>query len=263
MKNRPHTFRLSQILSLALFAGAVLIMVAPFRGDSSLTRTTTAGVLPILSTASLAHGVSFQARTSVERVWTSEGSQFRSAVAAKNQRVIRREIVVRKVAVALPTGWDAPRTEWKHLSNETRRQLDEVARHGPREVQVRSTSTLEGNLAMLERMKSGLGWAEPGQAKGELRLVVGNGKGAVDGSIEMRPEVVVGRGPLRLYLVGDFYRQTATAAQWEALDEVLDYLELKWGRVKVSLPHAEDGATSIGPLFPEVSFRQALAGSGA
>ncbi len=263
MKNRPRTFRLSQILSLALFAGAVLIMVAPFRGDSTLTRTTTAGVLPILSTASLAHGLSFQARTSVERVWTSDGSQFRSAVAAKHQRVLRREIVVRKVAVALPKGWEAPRTEWKHLSRETRRQLDEVARHGPREVQVRSTSTLEGNLAMLERMKSGLGWADPEQVEGELRLVVGNGKGAVDGSIEMRPEVVVGRGPLSLHLVGDFYRQTATAAQWAALDEVLDYLELKWGRVRVSLSRGEDGATTIGPLFPEVSFRLALAGRGA
>lgn len=257
MKNRQQPLRLSQILSLVLFALAVLIMVAPFRSDQSLTRMKGASMLPILSTASLAHGVSFQARGSVDRVWTSEGSQFRSPIGAKNQAVSRREIVVRKVVTAMPEGWGEPRVEWRHLSKSARLMLDEFAAMGEREVQVRTTGTLGGDLAAVSRMRLSLGLGEA--AVGQV--VLGNGVGSKNGSISGSQLATSGSGPLVVYLVGDFYRQPASSAQWEALDEVLDYLELKWGRVIVTLPEATAG--NLGPLFPVDRFWSALAESDA
>jgi hypothetical protein len=257
MKNRQHPLRFSQILSLALFAGAVLVMVAPFRGDGGLTRTSQASMLPILSTASLAHGASFQARDSAERVWSSEGSQFRSAAVAKRLLAPRREIVVRKVVAAVPTGWGQPRTEWKHLNKAGRTQLDAVAAAGEREVWVQGTGTLRGDLPTLMRMTKSLGLGRSGVERVAGRLVVGNGSGAADGAVTAAAGGPDDAGPLVIYLVGDFHRQPATGAQWEALDEVLDYLEMKWGRVRVSLPGAASG--DLGPLFPLDRFWQALA----
>lgn len=257
MKNRTQPLRLSQILSVTLFALAVVIMVAPFRSDNTLTRMKGASMLPILSTASLAHGVSFQARGSVERVWTSEGSQFRSPLVAKNQLVPRREIVVRKVAGAVPEGWGEPRTMWKHLSKQGRQLLDGVAALGGREVQVRDTGTLAGDVVAVERMRVALGLSKRGDGGAAVNLVLGNGQGATDGSINGNLVSAGEGGAVVVYMVADFHRQPATSAQWEALDEVLDYLEMKWGRVKVSLPGTEGGG--LGPLFPVERFWRALA----
>jgi hypothetical protein len=69
---------------------------------------------------------------------------------------------------------------------------------------------------------------------------------------------------LAIYLVGDFFRSPPTRAQWEALDEVMDYLALKWGRVQVAVSQVggEGGSPrqALGPWFPVEAFFRALSG---
>lgn len=56
---------------------------------------------------------------------------------------------------------------------------------------------------------------------------------------------------MHLCMVGDFSRAGPTPEQLEALDELVDYLTLKTGRLEVG-PHesAEQTARCLGPFFP-------------
>jgi len=261
MKQRQTCWRSSQLLAVICFAAAVLVMAAPFRGGGSMTRVQSASVLPLLSTASLVHGASFQARSGRERVECSESAMFRSAVEAK--RIQRREIVVRKSVAKETLRFDEPRVGWKHLTKAARADLDRVvAGLSVPAVEIRSTGVVKGDWKSLERVKGVLGGqgAMPAMTNA---VVVGNGDGAGDGELE----VAVGEGPLALYLVGDFFQRAPTAAQWEALDEVLDYLTLKWGKVRVGLQNravgSEPGSAGLGPYFPTERFLNAISRPGA
>jgi hypothetical protein len=60
---------------------------------------------------------------------------------------------------------------------------------------------------------------------------------------------VSGAGPLALYLVGDFNEVGVTRAQWAALDEVMDYLAMKWGKADL-----DQGGESPSQLFQRVEW---------
>ncbi len=285
-KHRKSCWSLSQCLAAGVLAAAVLVMTAPFRGGEQATRMRTAAVLPILSTASIAHGASFQAFGSAERVRCSEESQFRSAVAAK--RMQRREIVVRKSAGPSAESFQAPRTEWRHLTRAARVELDRLAtvwQGGT--VEIRGTGMRRGGLAELERLSRTL---LPG-GLGANAVLIGNGQGAADGAVQVKVEAAtepvalhgVGRAAgspgatepvaprgaeLPLYLAGNFHQHAPTQAQWEALDEVLDYLEMKTGRLAVRVQGAADAGEDAahagpGPLFPAESLLHALVRPGS
>lgn len=256
MNQRRFTWGYSQFLASSVVALAVLMMLAPFRGASKLTKMRTAGVLPILSTASIAHGASFQAFHSSERICVSEVSLFRSAFAAKAS--MRREIVVRKSAGPLPDQFEAPRTGWRHLDRATRARLDELATHwGGNTIELRSTGMRKGGLPELERVHRALFPA----ALEKGTLLIGNGAGFRNGAVAAREGAPAPERPLVLFLAGDFHCQTPTSAQWEALDEVLDYLELKCGKLALKIPGAdaaESTRTALGPFFPVESLMRAV-----
>lgn len=272
MNQRRTTWGFSQFLAAGVFALAVLVMLAPFRGGDRLTRMRTAAALPILSTASIAHGASFQAFHSAERVGVSDRSQFRSAVTAK--RLQRREIVVRKSAGPSAEQFQAPRTEWRSLDRAARAALDRLADGWQGDtVILRGSGLRGGGLAELERLSRAL---RPGGRIGRA-VLIGNGVGVADGGVQVRVERAAGSPgaaepvallgePLDLYLAGDFHRQAPTSAQWQALDEVLDYLELKRGRLRVTVAGADEEGSSRagpGPLFPTESLLRALARPGS
>ena len=257
--NKPNrSWRSSQVLALFVLVAAVLIMAAPFRGGGGLVRMQSASVMPLFASASLAHGSSFQARSLSDRVGCSGESLFRSAPTVK--LVKRREILVRKVVSAIPVDFHAPRQEWGHLTEGVRRELDRLAMSaGVKAVEIRSTGTKSGDVEDLVRRAKVLG------GKGEVdhlaqAMVLGRGEGADDGEVQVGKGEVAGAGPLALYLVGDFNEVGVTRAQWEALDEVMDYLAMKWGRVAVSVRPSTlgGGRMGLGPLFPTERFLRAL-----
>ncbi len=256
MNKRRISWGFSQFLAALVVAAAVLLMMAPFRGGSTLTQMRTASVLPVLSTASIAHGASFQAFHSAERVRVSEAPLFRSAISAKSLQ--RREIIVRKSAGPLPEQFQAPRTQWRHLDPATRARLDRLAADWQGDtVELRATGLRRGGLAELERLSRAL----LASGLGSGALVIGNGAGSRDGAVQVRAGAPASVESLTLYLAGDFYWQAPTSAQWEALDEVLDYLELKGGKLKLTVPGAGEGdftRSGPGPLFPVAALWRAM-----
>jgi hypothetical protein len=179
------------------------------------------------------------------------------------KQVIRREILVRKVVSPAPLDFQVPRAGWTHLTKSVREGLDRLAEGSEvRALEIRSTGTLRGNMDGLKRRAKVLGATGEMESVGRA-VVVGNGREAADGEVEVGREGGSGKGPLVLYLVGDFNQEVVSPRQWQALDEVLDYLELKWGRVRVSVrPLTESTAVSrmgLGALFPTEHFLKALA----
>ena len=259
MNHRRISWGFSQFLAALVVVAAVLLMMAPFRGAGNLTRLRTAGVLPVLSTASIAHGASFQAFHTRDRVAVSEAALFRSAISAKGLQ--RREIVVRKSAGPTAEMFQAPRQEWRHLDRGLRARLDELAANWKGDsIELRATGLRRGGLAEMERLTRTL--VPVGMPQGTL--VIGNGAGCRDGEVQVRSGAPPSEGPLKLYLAGDFHWQAPTRAQWEALDEVLDYLELKCGQLHLRLQgHQDETATGagLGPLFPAESLLRALSAS--
>lgn len=258
MNERNRSWRASQALALFVLVAAVLIMAAPFRGGGGLVRMQSASVVPLFASAALAHGSSFQARSLCDPVGCSGESLFRSAPTVK--LVKRREILVRKVVSAIPVDFHAPRKEWVHLSKEVRGELDRLAATAEvKAVEIRSTGTTSGDVEHLVRRAKVLGGEGDLDLLGRA-LVVGRGDGADDGEVQVGKGEAAGTGPLALYLVGDFNEVGVTRAQWEAMDEVMDYLAMKWGKVAVTVRPSTlgGGRLGLGPLFPTERFLRAL-----
>jgi hypothetical protein len=259
MNKRNKSWRWSQVLALFVLTAAVFTMAAPFRGGGGMVKMQSAAMVPLLTTNSLAHGASFQARSLAQSVGCSGESLFRSAPRVKH--VVRREILIRKVVSAEPVNFHAPRTGWTHLSQQVRAGLDRLAEGAEtRTLELRSTGTLRGDMVDLARRANVLGGADQMSQLGAA-ILVGNGRGADDGAVQLSGRDQMA-GPLVLYLVGDFNQVGVTRSQWEALDEVLDYLRMKWGEVKVSVrPHAGGAAGTrwgLGTQFPTEQFLRAL-----
>lgn len=264
MNKRNKSWRWSQVLALLVLTAAVFTMAAPFRGGVGMVKMQSASMVPLFTANSLAHGASFQARSLAQRVGCSGESLFRSAPRVKH--VVRREIVIRKGVSSEPVNFHAQRTGWKHLSQQVRAGLDRLAasvreKSCPKAVELRSTGTLRGDMADLARRAKVLGGGVGQNNPLEAVLLIGNGRGAADGAVQFNERDQM-EGPLALYLVGDFNQMGVTRSQWEALDEVLDYLRMKWGDVKVSVrPHSggiAGGRWGLGTQFPTEQLLQAL-----
>ena len=135
--------------------------------------------------------------------------------------------------------------------------MDTLASSGDvRQLVLHGTGSAVGNLERLEEMQRRLNW---GRQSAKALVVVGNGSLGTDGEIEVR----LGSGyhwsveSLAIQMVGDFHARGPTAAQLEALDELLDYLSVRVGPLEVR-GHEETGSGRfqrreggcLGPLFP-------------
>jgi hypothetical protein len=270
MKALRFPIRLSQALVLASLCGLLWLVAAPFQGVERSWGVREAGAVPLLVAGGVRESVGFQSAHFVERVARSGESVFQSAILAKLQGALRRDIVVRKVMAEVPVVFAEDRVSWQRLDAEARRGLDGVAGvlavavGAAGQVDVRGSGTEGGDLAVLRRADGFLGGlrlrdGEEGQVLSPW-VVVGNGLGgSVDGRVEVLvPEAVSAAAGLEICLVGDFHRVEATVAQWQALVEVLDYLRLKWGRLEVRVMGGDGTELGMGPYFPGAAFLRKL-----
>jgi hypothetical protein len=103
-------------------------------------------------------------------------------------------------------------------------------------------------------------------------FVIANGQGEKDGHITVAERWCKGltagdlmdqelrEGSVSICLLGDFQQSAPTTAQLEALDELVDYLRVKIGPLKVTTHTAlsKGGAKCMGDKFPEEQVLEAL-----
>jgi hypothetical protein len=131
---------------------------------------------------------------------------------------------------------------WKYLTPEIRRALDQapVRRNRWKYIVVHNSGTREGNAQIFDYYHRHVrGWPN-GLA---YHFVIGNGSDSGNGQIEIgsRWTRQISGGhvhsdylnyiSLGICLVGDFNRDLPTAAQYEALDELIRYLRKRVGKV--------------------------------
>ncbi len=128
---------------------------------------------------------------------------------------------------------------WHRLSRPVRAEIDrQTASEVPdgwTTLAVELTGFIAGNattLARHEKMSDGDGATEP------CHFVIGNGDGAGDGEIQptlhWRQARVFSDRAIRIRLVADLSRQPPTRRQWEALDELVDYLRVRTGHLPLT-----------------------------
>jgi hypothetical protein len=251
--------RFSQALAWLCLGLAALVLTAPFRGgDTGALRP--ASAMPLMALGTLAERGSFHRLHEEERLTSSSGSLFRLGPLLGGWMEGRREILVRKPAAGLPAGLDAPRTGWERLDKSTRAMLDAAC--GPAVdfgLLLRASTTLRGDAAELTRVRQRLGAGPAGAA---VELVIGNGRGLGDGVVQViePPPGAIPAGPVLVTLVGDFHQRPATQAQWEALDEVMDFLTIKWGGPRLRLADSREEGGGPGPYFPGDQLLREAAG---
>lgn len=153
---------------------------------------------------------------------------------------------------------------WRHLREEVRSAIDARAlmpsdwsalvAHG-------GGAGLDGQEEIAHYHRSVLQLAE-GPA---YHFVIGNGSASGDGTIEIGPRwsaqkagPVGAEGDILVALVGDFERQGPSAAQLEALDELLAYLRGKLGEIPFSCHRGGAGAGCLGATFPADLLERSL-----
>jgi len=237
----------SQVLATLGLGGAVCLMLAPL-GAVSDQRRHDASILPLLAAGTLPERAGFQSLGFQERIGTSKILLYRSAAEAR-RKPQRREIVVKKRTDVPPVDFRAPRVEWRMLGAGERRKLDQViSRVASGEAILRSSGTTQGHPGTLNRVRQRLGWTETHQ---EPQLWIGNGRGLADGKVWIDPDQVEDtvNSSFVLGLVGDYHLEPPSQAQFEALAEVLDYVEMRSGRITLRVSSGSDGR-ELGGHFP-------------
>lgn len=257
---RPFTF--IQGLTAACVAGVVLVMLAPLRPGSPMKGgSREASVIPLLAANGLADTGAFHRLEYKPVLCASEEPQFLKLAAEKTGDRRLRVVTVRKKVLPLEVDLRAPRVEWAHLTERIRDEIDLGSEKG-RDIRV---VTLHGS--------GGLGAASPKAMSRLHRWILGSQSGVaydfIIGDESDSAAIQAGDrwrdpgasdGELRLCLMGDFESEGPTATQLEALHELIDYLRVRLGHVRVSTHAKEAGrpVSCMGPGFPEAAILEAL-----
>lgn len=230
---------------------------------------TAASIIPLLSTSGMADTPAFHRVTSAGPGAVQDGVQFRAPreqAPARTQRVL----TVIKRTTPLRVNLKAPRQEWKHLTADVRgdivrglnasKQWQRVILHG--------TGSNLGTPRLLQRYHADVQGVPEGRA---WHFIIGNGHGTADGRIEATEgwkrgvPAASGRDPGTRYtsisvcLAGDFQAHGPTVAQLEALKELMDYLGIKLGDIRLG-GHEDargDMAGCLGLKFPLAEIQEA------
>ncbi len=161
----------------------------------------------------------------------------------------------------------APKSGWNFLTHDVRTQIDAAAvRVGHwKMIVLHSSATASGSARALDYYHREVKHLAAGLA---YHFVIGNGRGAGDGAVavgsrwsqqeagghlsnDAQNEVALG-----ICVVGNFSHSAPTLAQIEALDELIDYLQAKLGKIPVTthalLPSGASGCPGAG--FPSAQF---------
>ncbi|MBP7949547.1 MAG: N-acetylmuramoyl-L-alanine amidase [Verrucomicrobiales bacterium] len=177
------------------------------------------------------------------------------------------EITVAKSGSAPAIDRRASKPSWKFLTRDVRRQIDSAV-ISPRRWKVmvlHSSATAGGGAAVLDYYHRHV----KGLARGlAYHFVIGNGQGGGNGEVEVgarwtgqsagehlrgeaQNEVSIG-----ICLIGNFEKSPPSRQQQEALDELVDYLQAKLGKIPVTTHHrVASGPTHCpGKHFPSALF---------
>ncbi|MCB1227323.1 MAG: hypothetical protein KDK99_16005 [Verrucomicrobiales bacterium] len=261
MKNILPPLRLSQVLAAATVMLLLSVMLAPLRMNGVRgVDAVEARAIPLLTMHAAADGASFHRREYRQPIAADDVSRLRSPVVERQRLELRRELRVIKRTTPLEVNFSAPRTAWQHLDANARAGLDAQLREGAvTTVELRRSGSAVGGMDRLRRMER---WLRADAEEAQAAVVLGNGSETADGAVEVAG-AGVSDGVLRVLLVGDFFETGPSAAQLEALDEVLDYLAVRGGRPQVRLHGAVDASPAsadraLGPMFPGRLLLEAL-----
>lgn len=235
------------VVILALLIKSAHDPLPPLPGDSSSTNL--ASIIPIFAASSVAESPSFHRLVAQKHIAASEEVQFR-----RSSHLHQAIPVHSAAAVAEPLlqhDFNASRAAWTQLEKADRHAVDELVAGNAAatlEVVIHGGRHFETSPRLLGRY---------------LQDVRGAAEGACDIIISERGIEVMATasasGPLDIVMAGDFHQSPPTAAQLEALDELLDYLSIKADRVQLMqhVPDANVVAEScLGRHFP---IRQIIA----
>ncbi len=233
---------------------------APEKGGS----THIASIIPLLSASGLADTPAFHRLKPESDLTANRAPCFR--VPGMDGGPVQVSAAGPASMPAVAHDFHAPRTSWKHLDAATRAAVDatlarkkdwhRVVLHG-------SGGLAQGGARLLGRYQSAV--HSQGLA---CHFVIGSGKGVADGRVEAGERWAKGLpagdiadtgmagSSISVSVVGDFNASPPSQAQLEALDELMDYLALKLGRLELTT-HARLGgktggaaASCLGVKFP-------------
>lgn len=240
----------------------ITLMNMAARTPSPGASGTAASIIPLLSTSGMADTRAFHRVNTAPHAAIMPSVQFRQPRNAA-PTLASRVLTVTKRTSPLRVNFKAPRQEWKHLTAAARSDIDQglAASKQWQRVVLHGTGTSRGNARLLQRYHHDVQGVPEGMA---WHFIIGNGHGAGDGSVEATEgwkrgiPAASGRDPGTRYtsisvcLAGDFQAQGPTEAQLEALKELMDYLGIKLGDIRLDGHEDAHGgmATCLGEKFP-------------
>ncbi len=234
-----------------------LASIAPDQGQGAHA----ASIVPLLSASGLADTAAFHRMKFDLDPAAGKAPQFRLPDAAP----VSQEVAHATVSAVPVVDFNAPRTEWRHLNASARAAIDAslAKRRDWQRVVLHGSSISHGNARLLARYQATV----RGQADGlASHFVIGSGKGKSDGLVEPGErwlkalpagdiaDPLLSETSISVCLVGDFNSQPPSKAQLEALDELMDYLAIKLGRLTLTTHSALIGGQSscLGAKFPAI-----------
>jgi hypothetical protein len=250
---------IAQILVGAL-PGLVLVMAllhAAQTLDPKSPKGSAASVVPLFSAGAVGANASFQRLGQPQEY----AARVRAIVPTSPDLEPRRVLPVVKRVRPLPVDFQAPRTQWQHLGAAERLALDQgLAKPGQWErVVLHGSGRSMGTSGMMQRYHERVRGIQTGLAH---HFVIGNGTGTGDGEVTVSERWQAGltaadladaelrAGSISVCLMGDFQTRGPTPAQLAALDELLDYLRVKLGALRVTTHSHLDQSNCLGAKFP-------------
>lgn len=230
---------------------------------------TVASIIPLLSASGMADTPAFHRVNTLLPAATMPGVQFRQprdVAPATASRVL----TVTKRTTPLQVNFKAPRQQWTHLTASIRQDIDDglSANRQWQRVVLHGSGSSDGSPRLLQRYHADVQGVPEGMA---WHFIIGNGHGLGDGSIEATEgwkrgiPAASGRDPGTRYtsisvcMAGDFQSHGPSQAQLEALNELMDYLGIKLGDIRLG-GHEDAGgrlASCLGTKFPITEIQAA------
>ena len=260
--SQARSFTFLQGLAAASVAAVVIVMLAPLRPGSPLEAgRREASMIPLLAANGLADSGAFHRLRFQPALCASEEPQFIQSTSEQTGDRRLRVVTVRKKVLPLEVDLHAPRVEWKHLSTGVRNEIDLGSERG-REIHAVVLHGSGGVIASNSRGLSRLHRWILGSASGVgYDFVIGDA--ANPSSIRSGDrwrQSSDDDDALRICISGDFETVGPSPGQLEALNELIDYLKIRLGHLRVTTQAQEAGrpVSCMGQGFPESAILEAL-----
>jgi hypothetical protein len=241
------------------------------RGGNGSEEKVASDLEPRRMTAGLSKGSSKATASKKSKVTTrpkvtvKAGPRSEKQIVESSRRV--PQITVTKSGDDRPFDRKASKPSWRFLDRLVRAKIDS-AKVSPRRwkmMVLHSSATTCGSARAFDYYHRKVKHMEQGLA---YHFVIGNGHGSRDGQVEVGARWLkqIAGGHLKsesqneialgICLVGNYEKNRPTAKQIEALDELIDYLQAKLGKIKVTTHRLVNVRPTLcpGKYFPSKQF---------